>query len=163
MEGPTPVSALLHSATLVIAGVIIYTRSIASYQLSWLHVVVAVGAVLVCMSYVVDPDSKKVAAVSTCIMLSLLWIELLASATSSWTLAVVHANYKSTLFVLLGYLMTTATSQDLRLNTMTSATAPQSIGVVTILLYSLGLSGSSYAYAKLGTKVWAYSPSSAIR
>jgi NADH-ubiquinone oxidoreductase chain 5 len=72
MEGPTPVSALLHSATLVIAGIIVYSRSVASYQLTPLLCVLIVGTLLVLASYVHDTDTKKCAAISTCIMLSLL-------------------------------------------------------------------------------------------
>jgi NADH:ubiquinone oxidoreductase subunit 5 (subunit L)/multisubunit Na+/H+ antiporter MnhA subunit len=163
MEGPTPVSALLHSATLVISGIIVYTRSIQTYQVSLVHVIVATGTVLVCLSYVADPDSKKVAAVSTCIMVSLLWIEVLASSTTSWVLALVHANYKSTLFVLLAYLLASSGSQDLRSAGLGMSSGYQAVGVCCIVLYSLGLSGSMYAYAKLGTKVWCYSPGSLVK
>ncbi len=72
MEGPTPVSALLHSATLVIAGVIVFSRSFCSYQLTTLFSILIAGTILVLISYVHDADTKKCAAISTCIMLSLL-------------------------------------------------------------------------------------------
>lgn len=156
MEGPTPVSALLHSATLVIAGVIIYTRTSANYQLSLIPVIICVGTVLVCVSHMNDPDIKKCAAISTCIVLSLLWIEVLASSSSAWYLAVTHAGYKSTLFVLLAYILTTCSSQDLRSFAWNGVS---SITLVIILLYSCGVPGTYYAYAKLGSKLMCHSSS----
>jgi NADH-quinone oxidoreductase subunit L len=162
MEGPTPVSALLHSATLVIAGVIIYSRSSSSYQASTLSSLILVGTLLVLLSFTHDADSKKCAAISTCIMISLLWIELLSSSTGSWTLAITHANYKSTLFVLLAYVLTTSGSQDVR-NYVWSFSNTANLIVLCVLVYSLSIAGTHYAYAKLGTKLLCHSPASITR
>lgn len=82
MEGPTPVSALLHSATLVLSGVLVFARSIASVQCSTVILLLVVGFVLVCCSYSLDPDAKKISAISTCLMVSLIWIELSVSPCS---------------------------------------------------------------------------------
>ncbi len=70
MEGPTPVSALIHAATMVTAGVYMVTRTSAIYQLApaAMAVVALVGAVTALFAAsmgVVQTDIKKVLAYST--------------------------------------------------------------------------------------------------
>lgn len=75
MEGPTPVSALLHSATLVLTGLIVFFRSVAFIQITFVVSLIVIGFLLVTLSYTLDPDIKKISAISTCIMVSLIWFE----------------------------------------------------------------------------------------
>lgn len=162
MEGPTPVSALLHSATLVIAGIIVFTRSSGSYQLTTLSAILISGTLLVLVSYVHDTDTKKCAAISTCIMLSLLWVEVIASSTGAWSLAIAHANYKSTLFVLLAYVLTASGTQDLR-GYVWSVSSVANVAILCVLVYSISLAGTHYAYSKLGTKIMIHGSGSLVR
>lgn len=71
MEGPTPVSSLLHSATLVLAGIIMWCHEAVVLSSSTLLLCSVCGWVLVCLGYNVDGDYKKLGAVSTCCMVTM--------------------------------------------------------------------------------------------
>jgi NADH:ubiquinone oxidoreductase subunit 5 (subunit L)/multisubunit Na+/H+ antiporter MnhA subunit len=73
MEGPTNVSALLHSATLVLAGLFVYSTSFHLHtDIGFLACLLFTGFIMICLSNVPDPDAKKISATSTCIIISLL-------------------------------------------------------------------------------------------
>src|SRR5205085_7209806 len=71
MEGPTPVSALIHAATMVVAGVFLVARLFPVYALSSpeaLHVVMYVGALSALLAAIIactQTDIKRVLAYST--------------------------------------------------------------------------------------------------
>ena len=71
MEGPTPVSTLLHSATLVIVGVSVYVRLV-TIDLSGVCILYLAGLVVILCSVSNDLDVKKCAALSTCVSVSLI-------------------------------------------------------------------------------------------
>lgn len=72
MEGPTPVSTLLHSATLVLAGLIVYTHYAHVLAVTPLILVLTIGYTCVCTSWCIDADAKKVCAISTALTIALL-------------------------------------------------------------------------------------------
>jgi NADH:ubiquinone oxidoreductase subunit 5 (subunit L)/multisubunit Na+/H+ antiporter MnhA subunit len=72
MEGPTSVSALLHSATLVVAGLIVAQHKATFSSSLLLFCLFACGFVLLCVTVNSDPDAKRLAAISTCMMILLL-------------------------------------------------------------------------------------------
>ncbi len=105
MEGPTPVSALIHAATMVTAGVYLISRSSAIFSLSpdASAVVAAVGAftaIFAATIALVQNDIKKVLAYST---ISQLGYMFLALGTGAWWVAIfhlfTHAFFKALLFL----------------------------------------------------------------
>ena len=105
MAGPTPVSALIHAATMVTAGIYMIARSGALYSLApmILHVVAIIGlatAILAATIAIKQYDIKKVLAYST---VSQLGFMFLALGVGSYTTAVfhvmTHAFFKALLFL----------------------------------------------------------------
>src|ERR1700726_1659098 len=105
MEGPTPVSALIHAATMVTAGVYMVTRTNAIYQLSpqAMGLVALVGAITALFAAsmgVVQNDIKKVLAYST---VSQLGYMFLACGVGAFTAGIfhvtTHAFFKALLFL----------------------------------------------------------------
>jgi NADH-quinone oxidoreductase subunit L len=108
MEGPTPVSALIHAATMVTAGVYMVARSAALYQLTpatstVVAVVGAVTAILAATIALVQNDIKRVLAYST---ISQLGYMFLALGVGAYWVAIfhlfTHAFFKALLFLCSG-------------------------------------------------------------
>ena len=105
MEGPTPVSALIHAATMVTAGVYMMARSALLYDLApvALEVVAVVGvltALFAASMALVATDIKRVLAYST---VSQLGFMVFALGVGAWAAAifhlVTHAFFKALLFL----------------------------------------------------------------
>lgn len=105
MEGPTPVSALIHAATMVTAGVFFTARlsHIFEYSETALSVIAVVGAVTCIFAAsvaLVQNDIKRVIAYSTCSQLGYMFF---ASGCSAYAAAVfhlmTHACFKALLFL----------------------------------------------------------------
>ena len=108
MEGPTPISALIHAATMVTAGIFMVARLSPLYELSEtaLSVMVIVGAIsalflgLVAM---VQTDIKRIVAYSTLSQLGYMVVALGASAYSAAVFHLMtHAFFKALLFLAVG-------------------------------------------------------------
>jgi len=108
MAGPTPVSALIHAATMVTAGVYMVARSNALYSLSELsqNVVAIVGlatAILAATIALKQHDIKKVLAYSTVSQLGYMFLALGVGAYSAGVFHVMtHAFFKALLFLAAG-------------------------------------------------------------
>jgi len=121
MEGPTPVSALIHAATMVTAGVYILMRSspLIEYSETVLMLCLWLGAITTVFSSLIglfQQDIKKVIAYST---MSQLGMMVIAVGLSSYTIAlfhlVNHAFYKALLFLGAGAVIhAVADNQDFR-------------------------------------------------
>ena len=105
MEGPTPVSALIHAATIVTAGVFLLGRcspllEYANECTQLIMFVGAIGAFFASTTGLVQNDIKKVIAYSTCSQLGYI---IFACGTSHYHLAVYHlanhAFFKALLFL----------------------------------------------------------------
>jgi NADH-quinone oxidoreductase subunit L len=105
MAGPTPVSALIHAATMVTAGVYLVVRSNAIYQLSptamWIIAVIGAATALFAATIAIaQNDIKKVLAYST---VSQLGFMFLAAGVGAFTVAIfhvmTHAFFKALLFL----------------------------------------------------------------
>jgi NADH-quinone oxidoreductase subunit L len=105
MAGPTPVSALIHAATMVTAGVYLVVRSNAIYQLAptamWIIAVIgAATAIFAATIAIAQNDIKKVLAYST---VSQLGFMFLAAGVGAFTVAIfhvmTHAFFKALLFL----------------------------------------------------------------
>ncbi len=105
MEGPTPVSALIHAATMVTAGVYMVVRMNAVYQLApfAMDVVAVVGAVTAIFAAsmaLVQNDIKKVLAYSTISQLGYMFLALGVGAFAAGIFHLMtHAFFKALLFL----------------------------------------------------------------
>src|SRR5258706_4406004 len=121
MEGPTPVSALIHAATMVTAGVYLLMRTspLIEYSSTVLILCLWVGAITTVFSSLIglfQQDIKKVIAYST---MSQLGMMVIAVGLSSYNVAlfylVNHAFYKGLLFLGAGAVIhAVADNQDFR-------------------------------------------------
>ncbi|HYL10941.1 MAG TPA: NADH-quinone oxidoreductase subunit L [Candidatus Acidoferrales bacterium] len=105
MEGPTPVSALIHAATMVTAGVYMVTRMNAIYQMAprALEVVAVVGActaIFAASMGLVQNDIKRVLAYSTISQLGYMFLALGVGAFAAGVFHLMtHAFFKALLFL----------------------------------------------------------------
>jgi len=121
MEGPTPVSALIHAATMVTAGVYLLMRSspLIEYSNTVLLLCLWIGAITTVFSSLIglfQQDIKKVIAYST---MSQLGMMVIAIGLSSYNIAIFHlvnhAFYKGLLFLGAGAVIhAVADNQDFR-------------------------------------------------
>ncbi len=121
MAGPTPVSAYLHSATMVKAGVYLLARMdmVLGGTLAWVYVVAGVGAVTMlagAVGSVLETDLKRVLAQSTIAALgtlvALIGLSFDASIKAMVVFLIVHALYKGALFMVAGSVDHEAGSRD---------------------------------------------------
>jgi NADH-quinone oxidoreductase subunit L len=105
MEGPTPISALIHAATMVTAGIFMVSRMSPLFELSdtALSFVIVVGAIttlFMALIAIVQTDVKRVVAYST---LSQLGYMTMALGASAYSVAIfhlmTHAFFKAVLFL----------------------------------------------------------------
>ena len=105
MEGPTPVSALIHAATMVTAGVFLVVRCspIFEYSVLALNVVTVIGmmtALFAATVALVQTDIKKIIAYSTCSQLGYMFF---AAGVGAYNVAMfhlfTHAFFKALLFL----------------------------------------------------------------
>ncbi|MDF1635431.1 NADH-quinone oxidoreductase subunit L [Mycoplana sp. MJR14] len=105
MEGPTPVSALIHAATMVTAGVFLVARMSPLFELSpdALTVVTAIGAITAFFAAtvgLVQNDIKRVIAYSTCSQLGYMFVALGVGAYGAAIFHLfTHAFFKALLFL----------------------------------------------------------------
>src|SRR5213596_32421 len=105
MEGPTPVSALIHAATMVTAGVYMVARMNAIYQLApfAMDVVAVIGAITAIFAAsmaLVQNDIKKVLAYSTISQLGYMFLALGVGAFAAGIFHLMtHAFFKALLFL----------------------------------------------------------------
>jgi len=121
MEGPTPVSALIHAATMVTAGVFLIARSspVYEYSATILNVITVLGACTAFFAATVgllQNDLKKVIAYSTCSQLGYM---VFACGLSNYSVGVFHlvnhAFFKALLFLGAGSIIhAVADEQDMR-------------------------------------------------
>ena len=128
MEGPTPVSALIHAATMVVAGVFLVARlfPVFSIDLTVLQIVTWVGAFSALFAAVVactQTDIKRVLAFSTMSQIGFMMFSLGVSKfggesglgyTGSMFHLFTHAFFKSVLFLGAGAVIHFAHSNDIR-------------------------------------------------
>ena len=117
MEGPTPVSALIHAATMVAAGVYLVARTLPLFTPESLRVVLAVGLTTHLLAGTValtQTDIKRVLAYSTLSQLGLMMAALGIGARSAAMFHLVtHACFKALLFLAAGSVIHAAHEQDL--------------------------------------------------
>ncbi|OUW63106.1 MAG: NADH-quinone oxidoreductase subunit L [bacterium TMED198] len=106
MEGPTPVSALIHAATMVAAGVYMTVRIFAFLTPGALEIIAAIGAITALMASIIaitQNDIKRVLAYSTVSQLGYMIMSLGVGAyAASFFHLTTHAMFKACLFLASG-------------------------------------------------------------
>ncbi len=108
MEGPTPISALIHAATMVTAGIFMVSRmsplfELSETALSFMLVIGGITALFMGLLGIVQNDIKRVVAYSTLSQLGYMTVALGASAYSAALFHLVtHAFFKALLFLAAG-------------------------------------------------------------
>jgi NADH-quinone oxidoreductase subunit L len=145
MEGPTPVSALIHAATMVAAGVYLVGRCYPLFAPEVLLVIAYVGAITLFISAtiaLVQTDIKRVLAYSTCSQLGFM---MLALGVGGWVAGllhlITHAFFKALLFLCSGSVIHGCHhEQDLR--KMGGLRAKMPVTALTMLVGVLAISGA---------------------
>lgn len=149
MEGPTPVSALIHAATMVTAGVFLMVRLAGLFVLStsvldFVCIIGALTAFFGASTATVQTDVKKTIAFSTCSQLGYM---VMACGVGHFSAAffhlLTHAFFKALLFLCAGVLIhTLGGEQDIRKMGGLRKLVP--VVYITMTLASLALSGIPY-------------------
>ena len=147
MEGPTPISALIHAATMVTAGIFMVARmsplfELSDTALSFIMVIGAITALFMGFLGIIQNDIKRVIAYSTLSQLGYMTVALGASAYSVAVFHLMtHAFFKALLFLGAGsVIMGMHHNQDIRW--MGGVRKYMPITWITFLLGSLALIGT---------------------
>lgn len=143
MEGPTPVSALVHSATMVAAGVFLVGRVYPIFSAEALLVIAVVGCITLFIAATIaltQVDIKRVLAYST---VSQLGFMMLALGLGGWVAGlfhlITHAFFKSLLFLCSGSVIHAVHSNDMR--DMGGLRKKMPITAYTMLIGCLAIAG----------------------
>ena len=147
MEGPTPISALIHAATMVTAGIFMVARmsplfELSDTALSFIMIIGAITALFMGFLGIIQNDIKRVVAYSTLSQLGYMTVALGASAYSVAVFHLMtHAFFKALLFLAAGsVIMGVHHNQDIRW--MGGLRKYMPITWITTLLGSLALIGT---------------------
>ena len=147
MEGPTPISALIHAATMVTAGIFMVARmsplfELSDTALSFIMVIGGITALFMGFLGIIQNDIKRVVAYSTLSQLGYMTVALGASAYSVAVFHLMtHAFFKALLFLAAGsVIMGMHHNQDIRW--MGNVRKYMPITWITFLLGSLALIGT---------------------
>jgi len=149
MEGPTPISALIHAATMVTAGIFMVARmsplfELSDVALSFIMVIGAITALFMGFLGMVQNDIKRVVAYSTLSQLGYMTVALGASAYSVAVFHLMtHAFFKALLFLAAGsVIIAMHHNQDIRY--MGGLKKYMPITWITSLIGSLALIGTPF-------------------
>jgi NADH-quinone oxidoreductase subunit L len=156
MEGPTPISALIHAATMVTAGIFMVARMSPLFEfsdtaLSFVIVIGATTALFMGLVGIVQNDIKRVVAYSTLSQLGYMTVALGASAYSAAIFHLMtHAFFKALLFLAAGsVIIAMHNEQDIRKMGVLKKYMPITYWVSLIgSLALIGFPGSSGYFSK---------------
>jgi len=149
MEGPTPISALIHAATMVTAGIFMVARFSPVFEqsataLSVMIVIGAIGALFLGILGIVQNDIKRVIAYSTLSQLGYMTVALGASAYSVAIFHLMtHAFFKALLFLGAGSVII-GMHHDQDIRNMGGLRKYMPITWITFLLGTLALVGTPF-------------------
>ncbi len=147
MEGPTPISALIHAATMVTAGIFMVARMSPLFELSdtalnFVMVIGAITALFMGFLGIIQNDIKRVVAYSTLSQLGYMTVALGASAYSVAVFHLMtHAFFKALLFLAAGSVII-GMHHDQDIRNMGGLKKYMPITWITSLLGSLALIGT---------------------
>ncbi len=145
MEGPTPVSALIHAATMVAAGVYLVARCFGLFfahqpALIWVAYIGAITAIFAASIATVNNDIKRILAYSTISQLGFMMIGLGVGGYSAGTFHLMtHAFFKALLFLCAGSVIHSIHTQDIR--EMGGIFQKMKVTGTTFVIASLAISG----------------------
>jgi NADH-quinone oxidoreductase subunit L len=143
MEGPTPVSALIHAATMVAAGVYLVGRVYPIFTPDAFLVIASIGLITLFITATIalaQNDIKKVLAYSTCSQLGYMIMGLgVGGYTAGLAHLTTHAAFKACLFLGSGSVIHAVHSQDIQ--EMGGLRKKMPITFVTFLIATLAISG----------------------
>jgi NADH-quinone oxidoreductase subunit L len=149
MEGPTPISALIHAATMVTAGIFMVARMSPLFELSdtalnFILIIGGITALFMGFLGIIQNDIKRIVAYSTLSQLGYMTVALGASAYSVAVFHLMtHAFFKALLFLAAGsVIMGVHHNQDIRW--MGGLRKYMPITWLTCLLASLSLIGTPF-------------------
>ena len=149
MEGPTPISALIHAATMVTAGIFMVARMSPLFEhsttaLSFVMIIGAITALFMGFLGIIQNDIKRVVAYSTLSQLGYMTVALGASAYSVAIFHLMtHAFFKALLFLAAGsVIMGMHHDQDIR--NMGNLKKYMPVTWITSLVGSLALIGTPF-------------------
>ena len=144
MEGPTPVSALIHAATMVAAGVYMLCRTLFLYNVDALHVIAYIGgftSLLAALIAVQQNDIKRIIAYSTLSQLGYMVMAVgLNGPTAAMFHLTTHAFFKALLFLGAGSIIL-AVHHEQDIWKMGNLRKKMPVTFWTFLVGSLALSG----------------------
>lgn len=149
MEGPTPISALIHAATMVTAGIFMVARfsplfELSNTALSFIIVIGAIGALFLGILGIIQNDIKRVVAYSTLSQLGYMTVALGASAYSVAIFHLMtHAFFKALLFLGAGSVII-GMHHDQDIRNMGGLRKYMPITWITFLLGTLALVGTPF-------------------
>jgi len=156
MEGPTPVSALIHAATMVTAGVFLVARMSPVFELSVhaLTVVTLIGAITAFFAAtvgLVQNDIKRVIAYSTCSQLGYMFVALGVGAYGAGIFHLfTHAFFKALLFLGAGSVIhAVSDEQDMRRMGGLRTHIPATYWMM--IIGTLALTGFGIPFSGIGT------------
>ena len=162
MEGPTPVSALIHAATMVTAGVFLVARMSPLFELSHtaLMVVTLIGAITAFFAAtvgLVQNDIKRVIAYSTCSQLGYMFVALGVGAYGAAIFHLfTHAFFKALLFLCAGSVIhAVSDEQDMRYMGGLRTHIPKTFWMMmigTLAITGLGIPGTPIGFAGFFSK-----------
>ncbi len=145
MEGPTPVSALIHAATMVTAGVFLVVRMSPLFECAnsvrdFILIIGSLTCLIMAIIAVTNNDIKKIIAYSTCSQLGYMFI---ACGSSYYDSAIfhlaTHAFFKALLFLCAGNIIHMTHEQDL--NKLGGLMGKMNITFTLFIIGSLALVG----------------------
>jgi len=149
MEGPTPISALIHAATMVTAGIFMVARmsplfELSDTALSFVLIIGATTALFMGFLGIVQNDIKRVVAYSTLSQLGYMTVALGASAYSAAVFHLMtHAFFKALLFLAAGSVII-GMHHDQDMRNMGGLRKYMPITWITALIGSLALIGTPF-------------------
>jgi NADH-quinone oxidoreductase subunit L len=149
MEGPTPISALIHAATMVTAGIFMVTRmsplfELSDTALSFILIIGSITALFMGFLGIIQNDIKRVVAYSTLSQLGYMTVALGASAYSVAVFHLMtHAFFKALLFLAAGSVII-GMHHDQDIRNMGGLRKYMPITWITSLLGSLALIGTPF-------------------
>jgi len=168
MEGPTPVSALIHAATMVTAGVYMVARSNALFVLAptsmkTVAIVGALTAIFAASIGLVQNDIKRVLAYSTVSQLGYMFLALGVGAFAAGVFHVfTHAFFKALLFLGAGSVIHAMSGeQDMRNMGALSGKIPvtfRTMFIATLAITGIPILAGFFSKDEILWRAWQYSP-----